>query len=305
MNYEVIIIGAGPAGLTAAIYSCRAGLKTMVVESSLNVSQIALTGKIENYPGFPEGISGVELLERFKKQAEKFGAEFVSGELGSIRKNERLWEINVDGRFYSSLCLIIASGARPKELGVPGEKELKGKGVSYCATCDAAFFRNKDVAVVGGGDSAAEEAMLLTKFAKKVIVIHRRDQMRAAKILQDRLKGNKKVEFFLGYTVKEIVGEDRVRAIKIVNVKNGQEEGIPVEGVFMSVGTIPNTEFAKGLVDLDQNGKIVVDQEMKTSREGIFACGDCRNTVLRQVITACSDGAIASMSCQRYIEGLK
>ena len=293
--YDVVIIGGGPAGLTAGIYSSRARLKTLLLEDLALPAQATSTSQIENYPGFPEGIGGLNLIERFKKQAKEFGVEFAQGRVNAIEPI-----LAPAGCKWRSL--IIASGARPKELGIKGEKEFRGKGVSYCATCDAPFFRDKEIIVVGGGDTAVEEALFLTKFGKRVTLLHRRDRLRATKILQERLFSEQKINVVWDSVPKEILGKERVEAVRVINLKAEKETVLSCAGVFIFAGLLPNTDFVKGIVELDEKGYIVVDSRMKTSTEGIFACGDCRSTILRQVITACGDGAFAAFSAQQYLE---
>jgi thioredoxin reductase (NADPH) len=295
--YDIIIIGGGPAGLTAGIYTSRARLKTLLIEDPSRASQAMLTALVENYPGFPEGIGGAEFIERLKKQAGHFGLEFASGNVSKIRP---AWQVSIDGKTIEALSLIIATGARPRELGVPGEEKFRGRGVSYCATCDGAFFKDKDIVVVGGGDTAIEETLFLTKFAKSIKLIHRRDRLRATKILQERAIDNKKIEFVWNTIVKEILGKDTVEG-----VKTNKETIIPCSGVFIFAGYIPNTDSIRGIVDLDKDGYIITDENMQTSGKGIFACGDCRKKIFRQIITACGDGATAAFSCQQYVENLK
>ena len=309
MIYDVIIIGGGPAGLTAAIYASRARLKTLLVESFTVPAQAAITSDIENYPGFPEGLNGFELVERFKKQAGKFGTEFKTGDVAKINEHKeagrKVYRMDLGDEKISSLSVIIATGARPKQLGIAGEDTFRGKGVSYCAVCDGAFFKGKNIAVIGGGDTALEEAVFLTKFANKVTVIHRRDRLRATKILQERAFANKKIEFILGSTAEGIFGNGKVKAVKIKNVKNGNESELPCEGVFLFVGYTPNTAFLKGTVGLDKNGYVKSGDGLTTSVRGIFVCGDARAKRLRQVVTAAGDGAVAAFSAGAYVDELK
>ena len=307
--YDVIIIGAGPSGLTAAIYTSRARLKTLLLEGLSVSSQALVTDKIENYPGFPEGIGGFEMIDRFKKQAKLFGTEFVVEDVNSIQPSKRqganIWQVEVKEKIYYSLSVIIASGAQFKVLGVEGEKRLLGKGVSYCAVCDGAFFKDKDIIVVGGGDTAAEEALFLTRFAKKITLIHRRDRLRATRILQERIFANKKISIIWNSVVNEILGDSKVQGVRVTDVKTKKETDISCNGVFIFVGLVPNTNFVKDTIKLDENGYVIAEGSMKTSRDGIFACGDCRQTILRQVVTACGDGAFAAFSAQQYVENLK
>jgi len=305
-QYDVVIIGGGPAGLTAGIYTSRARLNTLILETYLSPSQITLTDMIENYPGFPEGIKGMNLLQLMRKQAQNFGTEFKMGTVTGIEKKGKEWNIYLDDKsVISTLSVIVATGAVAKELGVPGEKEYKGRGVSYCAVCDAPFFKDKEVAVIGGGDTAVEEALYLTKFASKVYLIHRRDQLRATKILQERVKSNTMVEIIWNSVVTEIKGKEKVNSIVLKNVKTEEKKELNVDGVFIFIGLIPQTDFIKGIVELDENGYIKVDKEMRTTVEGIFAAGDCIQKNLRQVVTACGDGATAGYSAQLYVEDLK
>ncbi|MFC1666445.1 thioredoxin-disulfide reductase [Candidatus Omnitrophota bacterium] len=309
MDYDVIIIGGGPAGLTAALYNSRARLKILVIESFSVPGQAIITDCIENYPGFPDGINGFELVEKFKKQTERFGAKFTVGNVKRIEeckdKDSSGWKIELEDKTYTSLALIIATGARPKKLGLTGEERLQGKGVSYCATCDGALYKDKNVAVIGGGDTAVEEALFLTRFGKKVTLIHRRDRLRAAKILQERAFENKKMEFVWDSIPVDILGKDRVSAVRVKNKKTEKEKDLSCDGVFIFVGYLPNTDIIKYLLKVEKNGYIITDDDMKTSRPGIFACGDCRQKLLRQVITACGDGATAAFSAQQYVEELK
>ena len=261
-----------------------------------------------NYPGFPEGIGGLDLIERFKKQAKEFGVEFKQARVKNVERgltSIKEIKIETESEVYNSLSLIIASGARPKELGVKGEKEFRGKGVSYCATCDGPFFRDREVVVIGGGDSAVKEALYLTRFVRKVTLLHRRDKLRATKILQERLFSEQKIDVRWDSVAEEILGREKVEGVRIINLKTKEKSVLSCDGVFIFAGLLPNTDFARGVVELDEKGYVVVDSRMRTSVEGIFACGDCRSTILRQVITACGDGAFAAFSAQEYVEQLK
>ena len=251
MDYDVIIIGGGPAGLTAGIYTSRARLKTLLIESYSIACQAVTTDQIENYPGFPEGVNGFALIEKFKKQAEKFGTKFFVGEVKSIKENKPFWQVDTDDKSYTAKALIIASGARPKRLGVPGEDKFIGKGVSYCAACDGVLFKNKEVVVAGGGDTALEEAIFLTRFVKKVTVIHRRNALRGTKILQEMAFANKKIEFVWDAVISEITGKAKVTAVKVKNVKTGAEAELLCDGIFIFVGYTPNTGFLKDMLPLD------------------------------------------------------
>ncbi len=309
MDYDVIIIGGGPSGITAAIYASRARLKTLVLESFSVAGQAIITDSIENYPGFPDGVNGFELVSRFKKQAEKFGTIVKASHVKGIKeykdRGHRGWKVVSEKEVSTTLSLIIASGARPKKLGVPGEDTLQGRGVSYCATCDGALYKDKDIVVVGGGDTAVEEALFLTRFGRKVSLVHRRDRLRATKILQERLLSNKKISFLWESEAIGILGEKKVEGLRVRNVKGGGESDVACDGVFIFVGYVPNTGLVKGIVKLDTSGYILTDQDMNTSKNGIFACGDSRKKLLRQVVTACGDGATAAFSAQQYVEELK
>ncbi len=309
MDYDVIIIGGGPAGLTAALYASRARLKTLLIESFLTPGQAIVTDHIENYPGFPEGINGFKLIEKFKKQAELFGTKFKVEDVKAIESYEEKkysgWKVKTKDKLYSSLSLIIATGASPKKLNVPGEDVLKGRGVSYCATCDGPLYKDKHVVVMGGGDTAVEEALFLAKFAKKVTLVHRRDCLRATKILQERILSNRKIEILWNSKIIEIIGKTKVTAVKLHNIKTKKEEDVSCDGVFIFIGYIPNADFTRGVVKLDKDGYILTDDDMATSKKGIFSCGDCRKKLLRQIITACGDGATAAFSAQHYVEELK
>ncbi len=304
-EYDVIIIGGGPAGLTAAIYSARAGIKTLILERISVGGQIFLTADVENYPGI-DRISGPDLIAIMEQQAKKFGVDFIFEEAINIEEKDKKFFIHTSsGNTYSCLAVIIATGAKYKELNVPGESKLKGRGVSNCATCDGAFYKNMDVAVVGGGDTAVEEAIFLTRFVNKVYLIHRRDRLRAAKIIQDKAFNNSKIQFVYDTVVEEIIGDKKVEAIKTKNLKTNEIKVFPVSGVFVFIGLVPNTDLVKSILDIDEMGYIKTDIEMNTSKQGIFACGDCIQKKLRQVITAAGDGAIAAYNAQHYVEKIK
>jgi len=302
MDYDVIIIGGGPAGLTAGIYASRARVKTLLIESFSVICQAVTTDHIENYPGFPEGVNGFELIEKFKKQAEKFGTEFIAAEVKEIKETKPGWQIVTEDKTYTASSIIIATGASPKRLDVPGEDKFRGRGVFYCAACDGALFKNKEVVVVGGGDTALEEALFLTRFAKKVTVIHRRNALRGTKILQERSFANKKIEIAWDSVVTEITGSGKVAGVKIKNVKTNAITDFSCDGIFICVGYTPNTGFLKDAVPLDEAGYIISDDNCLTSKAGIFAAGDCRKKLLRQVVTAAGEGATAAFACQRYLE---
>ena len=307
--YDIVIVGGGPAGLTAGIYAARARMKTLLVEKMACGGQVLIADTIENFPGFPEGIKGPDLAEWMSKQAGHFGLEVKTGEVKriipkKIAKEPFLIELS-DGEVIKAGAVIISTGAKWNSLNVPGEKELSGRGVSYCATCDGPLFRGKDVVVVGGGDTALEDALFLTKFANKVTIVHRRDKLRATKILQERAFANKKIEMCLGATCIEILGKTKVEGIRLKDVNTGRERIIKADGVFVLIGLSPNSDIVKGLIKLCPKGYVLTDEEMKTSVDGIFACGDVRMKMLRQVVTATGDGAIAATSAEHYIDRLK
>ncbi len=300
--YEIVIIGGGPAGLTAGIYGSRSKRDTLIIEKLLPGGQVGLTDLVENYPGFPDGIDGPDLVKRMEEQAKKFGTEILTDEIIDISLTGDVKEIVGRNGVYKAKTVIIASGAEPRKLGVPGEKEFTGKGVSYCATCDGAFFEGQEIAVVGGGDTAVQEAIYLTQFAKKVTIIHRRDKLRASKILQERAFKNEKIEFLWDSIVTEIIGDKRVEKIKVKNVKTKEESIIEKNGIFIYIGLVPNTDYLKGKIKLSEDGYIITDENMKTDIEGVYAAGDIRKKSLRQIVTAVADGAQAAMSAVEYLE---
>jgi thioredoxin reductase (NADPH) len=307
-DYDTIIIGGGPAGYTAGIYAARSGLKTLLVEGAATVSQITITDMIENYPGIPDGINGFDLMQLFKKQALNFGLEIINRDVSAIKKYADapvIWDVAVEDTSYRTLSVIAATGAQWTKLGVPGEEEFAGRGVSYCATCDGPFYRNKDVIVVGGGDTAIQEALFLTHFARKVIVIHRRDRLRAAKILQRRAFEEKKIEFVWKAKLTEISGGEFVTGVKVADVQSKLIKAIEAEGVFIFVGRVPHTGIFQHILKLDEGGYIITDDNMRASAAGIFAAGDCRSKQFRQVITAAGDGANAVYSAELYVDELK
>jgi thioredoxin reductase (NADPH) len=307
-DYDTIIIGGGPAGYTAGIYAARSGLKTLLIEGAATVSQITITDLIENYPGIPEGINGYDLMQIFKKQALNFGLEIITRDVSAIKKNEDdpvIWDVTAEHKSYRTLSVIAATGAQWSKLGVPGEDEFTGRGVSYCATCDGPFYRNKDVVVVGGGDTAIQEALFLTHFAGKVTVIHRRDRLRATAILQKRAFAEKKIEFVWKAKLIEVSGQDFVTGVKVADVQSGAIKEIAAEAVFIFVGRIPHTGIFRDVLKLDAGGYIITDDNMRTSSAGIFAAGDCRAKQFRQVVTAAGDGANATYSTELYVDELK
>jgi thioredoxin reductase (NADPH) len=298
---DVVIIGAGPAGLAAAVYTGRARLSTLILERGMPGGQILLTDFVENYPGFPEGVVPVQLMDDFRKQAEKFGSKIETDEAKEIKRQDDRWHVlGVKGE-YPARAVIIATGSAYRKLGLPGEAKLTGRGVSYCATCDGAFFKDKEVAVVGGGDNALTEALFLTKFCSKVKVIHRRDQLRAVKILQERVFANDKIEVLWDSVIEEISGEGRFESITIKNVKDNKTSKLKLDGLFISIGTDSNSEFVKNLVDLDEWGQIKVSQDMSTSQPGIFAAGDVTDACPEQMATAVGTGVAAALAVDEYL----
>ena len=300
-TYDVVIIGGGPAGLTAGIYAGRAQLKTVIVEKGLPGGQIAQTDEVENYPGFPEGISGPELASRMVRQAEKFGARIVMDEVLGLEKAEGGYLVRGYERNYRARAVIVATGANPRRLGVPGEDKFYGRGVSTCATCDGFFYRDKEVVVVGGGDAAVEEGIFLTKFARKVTLVHRQDDLRANKVAQKRAFQNPKMHFLFSHVVTEILGEDQVTGVRLKNLKTGEEYVYPTDGVFVFIGHEPNTAFLKGVVELRPDGYIAVRDEVFTSEPGIFAAGDVADPIYRQLTTSVGAGTRAAMMAERYL----
>ncbi|MEI3611809.1 thioredoxin-disulfide reductase [Pseudogracilibacillus sp. SO30301A] len=302
--YDVIIAGAGPAGMTAAVYASRANLDTLMLERGVPGGQMADTEDIENYPGF-ENILGQELSTKMFEHAKKFGAGYAYGDIKGVEDHGSYKEVNAGSKTYKTRALIITTGAQYKKLGVPGETELTGRGVSYCAVCDGAFFKEKEIAVIGGGDSAVEEGIYLTRFAKKVTIIHRRDELRAQKIIQDRAFNNNKIEFVWDTIVEEINGENgKVSYLSTKNVKTGETGKFKTDGVFVYIGMLPLSEPFKSLGIVDEEGYIPTNENMETNVPGVFAAGDIRVKELRQVVTATGDGSIAAEQAQKYIEEL-
>ncbi len=301
---DVVIIGTGPAGLTAAIYSARANLKPLVVEGMQAGGQLTITSDVENYPGFPEGVMGPELMVNFRKQAERFGASFLTGEVTKVDFSKTPHKVYIGDKMIEAKTVIISTGASANLIGLPNEWRLMGKGVSTCATCDGFFFRGHEIAVVGGGDSAMEEANFLTRFAKKVTLIHRRDKFRASKIMVDRAYKNPKIEVLLDTVVEDVLGEKDVTGIKIKKLKTGEAKELKVTGIFVSIGHSPNTKLFKGLLDMDQNGYLITKDGPKTNIPGVYAAGDVQDHVYRQAITAAGSGCMAAIDAERYLENL-
>ena len=303
-EYDLLIVGGGPAGLTAGMYATRGGLRTVLIEKLAPGGQAASTFMIENYPGFPEGIPGPELSQAMENQAKRFGLEIINGEIEQLISQGHLWEIIQEGNKFIGKAVIVATGVNPVKLGIPGEEELTGRGVSYCATCDGPFFRGQEIGVVGGGDSAVDEALYLTRFANQVYLIHRRNALRAEKIIQERAFRNEKIKILWDTVVTKVLGETGVEGIELRNVKTREMRNLKVSGVFFYVGLKPNAEFLRGVVKMDEPGYVITDDHMATSVPGIFAAGDVRQKLLRQVTTAVGDGATAAFAAERYIESL-
>ena len=301
-QYDVVIIGGGPAGLTAGLYTSRARLTTLLIESALYGGQMTTTEMVENYPGFPEGITGGDLSRLMEEQAKRFGMEAVNEEVIEAKLAGERKSIQTTGATYLCDAVIICTGTEYRKLGVPGESEFRGKGISYCATCDGAFFKDNEIIVVGGGDSALTEALFLTKFVKGLTIIHRRDALRATKIYQERAMANPKIKFLWNSVVQAIKGDQIVRSVVVKNVKTGEIKELTAEGVFMFVGLEPRTHFLKGLLQMDDRGYIVTNEDCETSVKGVFAAGDCTKKLLRQIATAVGDGATAAFAAEKYID---
>ncbi|NMH75264.1 thioredoxin-disulfide reductase [Bacillus sp. RO2] len=302
--YDVIIIGAGPAGMTSAVYTSRANLSTLMIERGMPGGQMANTEEVENYPGF-DHILGPELSTKMFEHAKKFGAEYAYGDVKEVIDGKEYKTVNAGSKSYKGRTVIISSGAEYKKIGAPGEKELGGRGVSYCAVCDGAFFKNKELVVVGGGDSAVEEGVYLTRFASKVTIVHRRDELRAQKILQQRAFDNDKIDFIWNHTIKEINEKDgKVGSVTLVSTKDGEEQEFQTDGVFIYVGMLPLTKPFLNLGITNDMGYIETNERMETKIPGIFAAGDIREKTLRQIVTATGDGSIAAQSAQHYVEEL-
>ena len=304
-EYRIIIIGSGPAGCTAALYLSRANLAPLVLEGMQPGGQLTITTDVENFPGFPEGIQGPKLMEQMRQQAERFGAAFSVEQVQSVRLTKHPFEITTDQNVYECDALIVAAGASAMQLGIPSEKALQGFGVSYCATCDGFFFKQKNIVVVGGGDSAMEEATFLTKFASKVTVVHRREELRASKIMQDRALSNPKIEFVFNTTVEEVIGsrEGGVTALKLRNLKTNEGREMSAQGLFVAIGHTPNTRPYVGQLDLDERGYISLPHRHSTltNIQGVFACGDAVDHIYRQAITAAGSGCQAALDCERWL----
>lgn len=303
--YDVIIIGGGPAGLTAGLYTSRAKLKTLLIERMIMGGQVMTTTKVENYPGFPGGIDGPDLMVRFQEHCQEFGLQVDYGEVENLlaEGDERI--VVVDGKHIRTRSVIITTGAEPRKLGIPGEQELTGRGVSYCATCDGAFFRDVPVAIVGGGDTAAEEALFLTRFASTVYLIHRRDELRATKVLQERLQSNPKISPVWNAEVTRLEGDATgLKAVELLDTVTGEKRSLSLEGLFVAIGVTPKAHFLGEVLTLDDDGYILTDAECRTSIPGVFAAGDVRKKILKQIATAVGDGAVAAIMAEKYLEDL-
>lgn len=305
IDYDLVIIGGGPAGLTAGLYAARARLNVILIEKIVPGGQVIISDLIENYPGFPEGISGPDLVQRMTDQVKRFDLNIENNEVIAIDLSNPVKKITLNDRTITTHTIIIATGASPKKLGVPGEDTFFGKGISSCATCDGPFFKDSVVAAVGGGDTAVQESLFLTKFVKKLYLVHRRDRLRAEAILQERALASDKIEFIWNSVLTGINGLSHVENISVQNVKTGDITELSVDGCFIWVGILPNTQFLKDAVKLDEQGFIIADLNMETSVPGVFAAGDVRNTTLRQISTAVGDAAIAAFSAEQYIENVR
>ena len=303
-EYDIVVVGGGPGGLTAGLYAARANRKTISIEKFQPGGQIANTEDVEDYPGF-EHILGGELAQKMADHAKKFGLEITSDEVTEIySEGKHRMVITASGDIYKARAVIISTGGSPNHINVPGEKEFAGRGVSYCAICDGAFFRNQVIAVVGGGDAAVEEAMFLTKYGSKVYLIHRRDELRAQKVIQNRAFANSKMEFVWNTVVESINGENRVQSLSLRNVKTGEKSALEVGAIFIFVGFVPNSNITRELLAKDKNGYIITNDRMETSIKGIFACGDVRSQLVRQITNAVGDGTTAAVAAEKYIEEL-
>jgi len=301
-EYDMVIAGGGPAGSTAALYAGRSKLKTLLLEKMALGGQISSTFSIENYPGFPDGISGADFSGAMEKQVKKFGVEIEFGEVKELTSEGKIWRVKTEDGDWRTRTVVVATGLEAKKLGIPGEAELVGRGVSYCATCDGPFFQDEEIAVVGGGDSAVDEALYLTRFARRVTLIHRRDALRAEKILQERAFQNEKIAILWDTVVTRVLGESGVEELELKNLKTQEARKLKARGVFFYIGLIPHTGFLKGVVDLDDQGYVLTNGEMATSAPGVFAAGDVRQKLVRQVATAVGDGAVAAVAAERFIE---
>lgn len=302
---DVVVIGGGPAGLTAGLYLCRGKIDCLLIEQQLTGGQAVNSPLIENYPGFPEGISGADLVDRMKQQVDRFGLEILTFKKATgLQLDGKEKVLSLEGAEVRANSLIVASGRSPRKMGIPGEDEFTGRGISYCATCDGPLFKDRVVMVIGGGDAAVEEALHLTRFASKVILVHRRDELRASGYLQERALGEPRLEFLWNSEIAEVKGDDVVHAAVIANNVTGERSEVEVAGIFFYVGNVPNTDFLSGIVELDESGYVITDQDLESSVPGIFAAGDVRAFRFKQVIVAAAEGALASAAAQRYLESI-
>lgn len=300
--YDTIIIGAGGSGLTAAIYAARSLLSTLVFEKASSGGQISMTDIVENYPGFPKGVTGNDISSFMEEQAKHCGAEFIYDEVLSVKKEKNSFLVASSGHSYRSLSLILACGSRPRKLNVPGEKEFSGKGVSYCATCDGPLYKNKQIAVVGGGDSAIQETLYLTRFAEQVTVVHRRDKLRASTLLQKRAFSNPKISFLWDSVITAVEGTKVMERLKIKNVKTGNESFVQANGLFVFIGHDPESSFLKGFVKMDESGYVIVNDKFETSQPGVFACGEIRQGATKQLVACSGEGCIAALAAEKYLD---
>lgn len=303
--YDMIVIGGGPAGYTAALYGARAGLDVIVLEKLSAGGQMALTSQIDNYPGFEEGVDGFELGEKMQAGAERFGVVSEIAEVMSVELNDKIKSVETDMGVFKGYTVALATGANPRNLGIQGEESLIGRGVNYCAACDGMFFKDKIVAVIGGGNSAVTDALILSRIASKVYIVHRRDSLRATKIYFDTLQKTENVEFIWNSTVEELVAGNKLEAVKLKNVKSGEISELKLDGLFVSIGRNPSTELVKDQLQLDKSGYIIADESTRTNIPGVFAAGDIRTKALRQVVTAAADGAVAAHYAEEYLAEIK
>jgi thioredoxin reductase (NADPH) len=299
---DLVIVGGGPAGLTAGLYAARARMDVVLLEQLSPGGQVLNTDLVENWPGDVDGVSGFALADRMRNHALKFGLEIISQEVTGLRGEGKLKYLQTPEGELRARAVILAVGAQPRKLGLPGEVALTGKGVSYCGTCDGPFYRDQEVVAIGGGDTAAEEVVFLTRFAKKVYMVHRRDELRAAGVLAERVLANDKIQMLWSHQAVAIKGQGKVEAVRLKNLKTGQEFDLPAEGAFVFVGTAPNTGFLRGVLDMDREGFIIHDRNQHTSLNGVFAAGDCCSKLLRQIVVAAGEGAVATYAAQRYLE---
>ena len=302
---DVIIIGGGPAGYTAAIYTAREDFKPLVISGIQSGGQLMLTNTVENYPGFPEGVLGPDLMALFRQQAERFGARLMDENVTEIDLSKKPFRIVADSKEYYANCVILATGASAKWLNLESEQKFIGRGVSSCATCDAPFFKKKDVVVVGGGDTAMEDSLFLTKFVNTVTIVHRRNELRASRIMQERVKSNPKIKLVLNSTIEEVIGEQKVTGVKIKDIVTNQTTTMKTDGVFVAIGYTPNTSFLKGKLKLDEQGYIIVKEEVKTDIDGVFVAGDVADHVYRQAVTAAASGTKAALEVRNYLQNIK